>query len=59
MKQPKKDKEEQLTCLACIGTGVIYNGKNEDCRLCNYCKGSGEVLAEVNESFLSVVINYN
>lgn len=56
--EDEKDPKEITNCLACLGTGVVYNETIDDEVTCIHCMGEGEVTREANESFLES-INYN
>ena len=55
----QEKKEEFTTCLACIGSGDIYDAVEETVNPCPYCSATGEATAAENEIFLSKEINYN
>jgi len=56
----KKEEEKGYeVCLACIGSGAIYDAIEDIANPCPHCSGTGEATAAENEIFLSKEINYN
>ena len=56
--EDEKNPLELSNCLACLGTGVIYNETLDDEVTCPHCLGECLVTRDDNESFLES-INYN
>jgi len=46
-------------CLACCGSGSIYNSIADQCYKCKYCKGKGKTTDIENECFLSTIQKNN
>jgi len=51
----EKDKDDLGMCLACIGSGSLYDPILEDCHPCPHCKCSGEATSAENEIFLNKI----
>ena len=51
--------ESYELCLACIGSGVIYDAIEDMDTPCGYCNATGEASSAENEIFLSKEINQN
>ena len=49
------DNEDKGMCVACIGTGTIYNGITDEYTPCPHCDSTGEATTETNESYLSTI----
>lgn len=48
------DDEDKGMCLACIGTGTIYDGIQEEMHPCPHCEATGEATDAENECYLSL-----
>jgi len=53
----KDKKGEYELCLACVGSGVIYDAVEDIDISCKYCESTGEASPADNEIFLSKEIN--
>jgi hypothetical protein len=58
MDDTNKEEEYEL-CLACVGSGVIYDSEEDMDKPCKYCETTGEASSAENEIFLSKEINQN
>ena len=47
--------DDKGMCVACVGTGAVYDGLSDEYTLCPYCGGDGEATPEENESYLSTI----
>ena len=52
-----KENEVYEVCLACIGSGAIYESEDDIEIPCKYCDATGEASTADNEIFLSKEIN--
>lgn len=53
------NKGEYELCLACVGSGAIYDAVEDIDISCKYCHSTGEASPADNEVFLSKEINQN
>ena len=60
MDNSKDNKEEELyTCMACIGSGELYDVHRDTAWKCRFCDGKGEATEAENELFFSTIILKN